>query len=83
MFFLILIHVSFMLVAIQVGYPVDPDARQNLITDYNRVLKYASVLPVLPFSLIPFSLGQNLAQYCSCCAIFVDKLSQVHVQKYT
>jgi hypothetical protein len=23
----------------QVGYPVDPDARQNLITDYNRVLK--------------------------------------------
>ena len=30
------------MLVIQVGYPVDPDARQNLITDYNRVLKYTS-----------------------------------------
>ena len=32
----------------QVGYPVDPDARQNLITDYNRVLKYAKLFANAP-----------------------------------
>jgi hypothetical protein len=53
---------------IQVGYPVDPDARQNLITDYNRVLKYA---PLSYELLLTF------------CASIISLMLQIHVIEHT
>jgi hypothetical protein len=68
---------SFAFVATQVGYPVDPDARQNLITDYNRVLKYASSLRAL------LHFFESVLTVLELSHRFVDWLEQVHVEKHS